>query len=616
MAESSEPSDVKQHLGTSDEVLGRVENLEQQNRMMNNRLHDAELSERLYHNPPLTAFEKADYVEDLGLFINPVHSTLKNHHHLVLNRYNQLSFGVAQSPLDLVAAYVFKDPAFSEEGHPNFFDYEPLRDNVAIVRNYVMEVLSERSDLDNAANRSAALKMLDGMGFEIGRALQRGSKEFSISGRRLSPLEASQPGDGAVAIYQLLLQKQEDNKGPFHFLKKGFGRDYSSWKLPSLEDSAFSSACVQEFKEYGLLNNGDVMRAQPGENMEGKINPIYLDESGRLSPDAQAMVQQPVIAAPPPAEQNSAERFAVLGSTLAGAAMSLERVMRLPKPVKEEAVQLARDILDKLKLGMGNAAPRDEWMMRPAEEVLEESKALTSVAAEYADVFNTARTLNPHAAQDPVLLQANESLGKLAYLVKEQSVQAMEKEGRIAEAEMLRAEMAIYPESWKQVDDIKMGDLIQQLKNGLELSQALVNEALADGVQLVPSQLQAPHDANSPIDPAVLASSVAKNNLALQQRLQQSQQTAQTPAAAPKPVVMQVPAGLERLSPTDLAALKQMGMGNGISRGNVVEPVRPSHAQTVGRRQQETMPIALPKPTPDYRSAEQQPRAQEGKAVR
>lgn len=534
------------------------------------------------------------YSDGVGKYMAPEENTLTNHYALVRDPSNELDFLPGDCPLDTVSAYTFKDPAFSKPTHPHYLDYRPLRENIAVVRNVILQNITESADLSDPQQNSAAINTLDFMGLEIGEALQRGSR-LSLRGDNLNPLEASQPGIGAAEIYQLLYEKQESNKS-LHFVKKLFGKDYSQWNLPPIEDTIFNAANVEAFR-----NASATVPAPPAPA-----------ESPAKTAEPQA-VRNPVAGFAPTQGLDSGRQLAVLGSTLAGTVMSLDRVRQLPKPVRDESIDLARKILENLRFSMGEAAPRDAWMQRPESEVIEESNALVSVAGFYADVYNNAQAVSPEVTADETLQKANEALGKLAYLVKSQSIEQLEAQGNTQAVQLLQQEVGRFPESWKDIGEMRMGDLLAQLNTGLERAQQVIEQAKAEGVS--PEALNniaaiqsAATSAPPAQNPALLAAAL---DAQLLQQFNAQQQSITVPA--------NLPDSLKHLSPQALAALQQV-QGNSAASARVSNATnqdvsaQQSHVEALGRgvnsvpaqasaspapqEKTTTAPVA----TPDYRS--------------
>lgn len=536
-------------------------------------------------SPAGIAVKRGAYIDGVGKYVAPEQNTLANHYALVRNPANELDFYPSDCPLDTVAAYVFKDAAFSNDPHPHYLDYQPLRENIAVVRNFILQQMTENGDLTKPEQNAAAINNLDYMGLEIGRALQRGSR-FSLRGDTLDPVKASQPGTGAAEIYAFLHQKQESNKF-LHTFKKMAGRDYSGWGLPPIDNSPFNTREAEAFR-----NNTPQI-------------PLQQNPAPSPAPEAQPIVN-PSVEFAPTTGLDGGRQLAILGSTLAGTAMSLERVRRLPKPVRDESIALARHILDNLRFGVGETAPRGEWMQRPEEQVLEESNALVSVANLYADMYNNAQAAHPDAASDTTLQQSNEALGKLAYLVKERSVQQLEAQGNTREAALLQQEIARYPDSWKEADGTQMNALLSQLNAGLQQAETLIAQAQAVGLSPVQTQAILQEAEAKPIhNPALLASTLDAQIL---QQLQAQKQEAK--AAAPQaPLRGDLPAGLQHLSPQALAALQKV-QGNNSARvatgQEMAQQTQQSHVEALGRQVPAGTTLAAEKvtvpPTSDYRS--------------
>lgn len=401
------------------------------------------------------------FVNALGKYMVPQEDTLENHYRLIFHRENELDFWPEQSPaFDGLVSQTFLDPAFSRSNHPRYFDLESLRDNTAIVRNHLMHVVLNGVDVSDPKQLETAQRKLEQMGREIGVALQRDTLFKRPGSTSLSAHEASEPGVGAAKIYELLLKKQEKNK-TLHWLKKLFKFDYGDWNLPAIEQTPFSKAnveafCLGEFATQGSLRNNDPETAET----PAPEPPPLVEEQ------AQAPAIDPVQLA---AQQFRIAQLREFGAKIAGAAYSLERVHRLPEPTKKEAVDLARDILEKMRMNQANPTG-NQWMSRPAEEVINETAALSSIAGIYADSYQSAIAADPLLKDSTVLQQCNEALGKLSYMFKQQAGMALAELGQTNDALAIMSELETLPPNWRPGANETVADLLMQMQLGLEMT--------------------------------------------------------------------------------------------------------------------------------------------------
>lgn len=427
------------------------------------------------------------FVNGLGKYMVPQEDTLENHYRLIFRRENELDFWPEQSPaFDGLVAQTFLDPAFSRSNHPRYFDMEPLRDNISMVRNHLMHVVLNGVDVSDPKQLEAAQRKLEQMGREIGVALQRDTVFKRPGSTSLSVYEASEPGVGAAKIYGLLLQKQEKNK-TLHWLKKLFKFDYSDWNLPSIDQTPFSKAnveafCLGELAAQGSLRNKD---SETAENSQATAQEPTIEQKQA------ATTIDPVQLA---AQQFKVSQLREFGAKIAGAAYSLERVHRLPEPTKKEAVDLARDILEKMRMNQANPTG-NQWIDRPAEEVMNETSALSSIASIYADSYQSAIAADPLLKDNSVLQQCNEALGKLSYMLKQQAGMTLAELGQTNDAMAIMSELDTLPQNWKPGTHETVADLLMQMQLGLELTFEATQKAQQKqlGNILLNAQVQRPN---------------------------------------------------------------------------------------------------------------------------
>lgn len=424
----------------------------------------------------VTPVSDSKFVHGLGKYMVPVDNSLDSHHSLIFDRSNELDFWPEQSPaFDSLVSQTFLDPAFSCSNHPNYFDYEPLRDNVATLRNYVLATVLDGVDVSDPKQMENATRTLEQMGREVGVALQRDSLFRRPGSAHVSVHQASDPGEGAAKLYELLVKKQEKNKF-LHTVKARFGYDYSGWNLPPVEASPFSQAHVDDF----CIKRGK----------KGEPAPEQPANQPEQTPAAPALAEPQPETTPMQSPQadtekamSQAQKLSVLGAAIAGSAYSLDRVKRLPQPVKERSVELAREILDKLRMGISDT-DRDQWLSQSTESALAQGSAVSSLAELYADSYQAALMIDPQLKDSPAILAGNEAIGKLAFLTKQQAAYALLEAGQHDDAQTLMAELQSYPDSWKQEDNLQVTDLLDQMQAGLELTHGTVQQARAKHKQV------------------------------------------------------------------------------------------------------------------------------------
>lgn len=382
----------------------------------------------------------ARYVPGFGKYMVPKHNTLNEHYQLVYDRSNELDFWPKENEgFDGIISQIFLAPAFLHTNHPKYFDYEPLRDNIATVRNYVFQQLLSGVDLNDENALKFALWKSHQMSREIGMALRRDTIFRAPGSLRLDVKECSKPGEGAAKIYELLLEHQ-GRKRLFWPLSVIFDREYDEWGLPPIEQSPFSKENVRQF----------CMQYAP--------------------PPEPTVASEPI-------SSLAGHELAVIGAALTASAFSTQRVEKLPRPVKDRAVELARDILNKLRMDF-NQEPVEQWLNRPSEDAVVYTHAIAELGALYANTYQTAMQFAPELEGNALLLQANLAMGKLAYLLKEQAAIALEREGNNDDAALIRADIQSLPPEWKNIQGVTVDQLLASVQTGLEVSYATVRSTM------------------------------------------------------------------------------------------------------------------------------------------
>ncbi|MCH2548214.1 MAG: hypothetical protein MK052_11490 [Alphaproteobacteria bacterium] len=451
---------------TPDEKISTLETLNNQLGSENFQLHETNKSlEKSSFEPPEIDVIHKQFIKGLGKYIVPEENTLQNQFHLIYDRSNALDFWPNQSPaFDGLVAQTFLDPAFSRPNHPKYFDYEPLRDNVSTVRNFAMQAVLNGVDTAEPDQYSNAQRKLEQMGREIGVALQRDSLFKRPGSASLDVSDASEPGVGTAEIYSLLVKKQ--NKGGLiKPIKELFGYNYSDWNLPDVEKSPFSKANVEAFCLSDIVDAkpdgpAPIIEEEPAQPVESQLNSTAMQQANYLS---------------------SAEKISMFGSSVAGAAFSLDRVKKLPAPVRERSIELAREILDKMRI-THSSSDRNEWLEMGSDNALIENESLEIIADIYADSFHAGVAADPSLAEKPEIQQGNMALGKLAYMMKQQAGMKLVDEGQMDSAYAVMNELENMPEEWKNHEGESIETLLSQLQNGLEMSYRTIQQAEEKGL--------------------------------------------------------------------------------------------------------------------------------------
>lgn len=549
----------------------------------------------------------AQYLNGLGKYMIPAQNTLENHYRLIYDRSNELDFWPEQSPaFDGIVAQTFLDPAFSMGHHPRYFDYEPLRDNISTVRNYVLQAVMNGVDQRDGEQMRSAERKLEQMGREIGVALQRDSLFKRPGSASLDVSDVSEPGVGAAKIYELLTEKQA-SAGIMAPLKSLFGYTYTDWGLPPIENTPFSNANVEAFcmSDFGKEKAPGHMAALEAAQVTQAARSARREAEELLEQQQAQSQPEPVAepAAPEPTGFSQAQKLSVMGAGLAGSAFSLDRVRKLSAPVKDRSVELAREIIDKMRINLGGTT-RDQWLELPAEAAVAQNEAINSIAKVYSDAYQTALDSDPAIRDNPAVQQGNDAMGKLAYLSKQQAGMKLFDEGRRDDALMVMAELETYPDHWKpQNEGESVESLLAQMQNGLEMTHQAIKQAQDKGLatpqntvgQAPALAAQEPATQAAPDLAALLAQAQAQA-AAKQPALPEQKNPAQLSAQQMQHMLSQ-----GNLSASEIDQIRQMQ--SQASSMKAQAPEKAGYAATVGRAETPATPKAQ---QGDYRSNVQQ----------
>lgn len=554
-------------------------------------------------NQPEVAVLNAQSLNGLGKYMTPVENTLENNFRLVYDRSNELDFWAEQSPaFDGLVAQTFLDPAFSMSNHPRYFDYEPLRDNISTVRNYALQVVLNGVDARDSAQMKTAERKMEQMGREIGVALQRDSLFKRPGSASLDVSDASEPGVGAAKMYELLKSKQ-DKSGLFAPIKQVFGYNYSDWGLPEIDRSPFSQAnveafCIGDFNSPDSRSHLEDIEAAKA-TQDSRAARREVDDMQTQQPNTTEIPDTPVEGL------SNAEQLAILGAGLAGTAKSLNRVENMAEPTKDRSVELAREILDNMRISLVDTS-RDQWLEMPAEESLVQNEAIGSIATLYAQSYQAGIANDPSLQDNPTVQQSNLAVGKLAYMMKQQAGMKLVDEGRMDDATAIMSELETYPQSWKQQGEGESVEtLLAQMQNGLELTHRAAQKAQKKGFEI--DAASAPEAAKLRRDEAININQVNEQHPAqTADDIAQTQAQVQTATARqPLPSQEQLQTILNQgnLSPTELATVRDMQAQAAIMHQEAPSTQLKSHAQSVGC---EDKPTSALEKDGTYRTAVQQ----------
>ena len=166
-------------------------------------------------------------------------------------------------------------------------------------------------------------------------------------------------------------------------------------------------------------------------------------------------------------DKTAIERLVDMGNRLQRNARQLQSVDTMQPPARLESVELAREILRKLK-GISTATASIESLMKPGN--VEDKAVLAQQLAEMADIYRNllaeAAESNPNLLKDKRIADANAAVGQLTHTVK--LMAAKEIPVSMAAAQQISADITQMPEEWKDMHDRTVNRLVKTMEGGLE----------------------------------------------------------------------------------------------------------------------------------------------------
>lgn len=166
-------------------------------------------------------------------------------------------------------------------------------------------------------------------------------------------------------------------------------------------------------------------------------------------------------------ETTPTDRLIREGQRLTRHARDMRSVESMQPPAREESIELAREILRKLK----NLGFSDKTLQEIVDTGRPEDKArLAETAGDaveaYRNLLAEAAHANPALAQDKHVQEAGEAAGQFAHAIA--LMAAKEMPNSIAAAQQISADATQNPEEWKNLHGHTVDRLVKSMEGGLE----------------------------------------------------------------------------------------------------------------------------------------------------
>ena len=328
--------------------------------------------------------------------------------------------------------------------------FRHLRDNLAGVRNFLMQTYY--AETPEGMSSADAKRALEEIATFLGEGLNNNLRLGGLIPNHdptkpfIDLSQASEPnGAGAQYIYEeiLRMQRQSNWWRPFAQITALFGgKKPVDWMLPAAMTTPFLESSAEIAVKGHIAEEAVAHRLLHLQNerdaLEGAI------EHTALAIDMETM-----------------------GNNLLATADRLNDVSQLSDPVQRNAIDIAKDILRKLKIQIGDKNLLDGLQMS-AQDDRQALGGIQGVAMVYERLLAWGRGIDASIAQHPSIMAATQAVGQLGYLAKLEALRVATTIGNGLLADRIAARIAALPPVYKNVDAANFGELLNRVEGGID----------------------------------------------------------------------------------------------------------------------------------------------------
>ncbi|MCC6227421.1 MAG: hypothetical protein IT195_13595, partial [Microthrixaceae bacterium] len=165
--------------------------------------------------------------------------------------------------------------------------------------------------------------------------------------------------------------------------------------------------------------------------------------------------------------QSPVERLVEISERIRDTARRMRSVDSLEPPAREESIELAREILRKLKnLKLGDTPVEELMTVGKPEDKAAFAQAIDEMAEMYRNLLSEAAHANPAIMNDPRIKEANDAVGTFSHAIA--LMAAKEIPSSVAAAQKISADVTQMPEDWKGLHHRTVDRLMKSMEGGLE----------------------------------------------------------------------------------------------------------------------------------------------------
>lgn len=415
----------------------------------------------------LSTEKRADYfgpklrvAGDMGDYVVPPILSWETLYAAVMNpELGDIDYSIKKYPhFDGVVDQFFNSDEFVNPLNAKYEKWKNLRENIACVRNYLLIHYFEQNP--NQIGEHQAEAMLEDIAVFIGKGCYNNFRFLGLIPNH-NPMEAFidiekaslEGGEGARYIYERILARNRHNTWlkPFDAVVKFFsGSVTTDWQLPDVYDTPFHPG-------YSKIATDDTIT-------EAMIDEAMADADrlrGLLSDAYKARDEQTYM-------RNRAVDLDALGNHMLYSAASAHHINGLQEPVRRDAIEIAKDILNKLKISLGSMDIKEGLRLNPDDDVATVG-ALKGVMMVYEKMIANARSVDASILNHPAVISATQAFGQFGYLAKLEAYRMANMVGDSSYAQMLGDQLGRIPDYFAQTTHRNFGDLVARIETGMDV---------------------------------------------------------------------------------------------------------------------------------------------------
>ncbi len=385
----------------------------------------------------------------IGKFVIPRENSWAAHRQLIRDPKHNLGFAPLRYPFfDYVIAENVDYAPLNDPHHKAFGKLVGMRENLAILRNYLFQEFFPDGSFDQ--NDVKKVPKILAISSFLAEAIDNDRYIPSFGKPRIDKSKANQYGTGAQYMYKKILERQTTHSWIRPWMRKPFeimfGISGRNWGLPRLEDSPFSDANLQ--------------KPPPP--------PVYSYTEDELFAVAAALANKDP-RSPRDAAKYHADTINRIADNFVNTHHTYSSVEMMRQPVKRQSVEIAKDILRKLKVKIGRGFIA-HGLTPDATANLNLLDAIEGVIDVYEFHLAKATARDPRLLHHPVIAKANDAVGKLGYVAKVEALRMAEHGQDDQLGKALYNQIMHMPKDWHHPKEKRFGELFDQIEAGLDLT--------------------------------------------------------------------------------------------------------------------------------------------------